>query len=652
MIIDIVKVISFYIPLRQVGKNYKACCPFHEEKSPSFTVSEDDNFYYCFGCGSSGDAIQFIREYEGRDFKQAITKLGEILEVSEKEIEKELQDKNTKENKIKAKSQPLDKELIDELFKVAGYTSNGYRSIRDDINKFFGHLSKIDNQGKVLARYYPETNDDGKLVGYKCRNHPKDFTYGKIGSTGSTSQLSGQVKFKSGGKRCLICGGEEDKAAAYQMLLDHQRDRGQEDYSPIPVVSPTAGENSAAKQCAAQYDWFDKYDEIIIGMDNDKAGIAAAIEISKVLPKEKIKIATWSSKDPNKMLEEGKQKQFIRDFYNAKEFVSTGIKSSTNLINETKAELINPVIPLPPYLEKLSTMTKRNGIIQGYIVNIIGDTSVGKTTHVNTITYHWLFNAPEKVGIVSLENTAGQYTMDLLSLHLGKNLYWLGDGVEIIEYLDRAEVKALYDDLLVNEYGEPRFYIIDERDGDIKKLEKQIERLISQYGCKIIVIDVLTDILRSLGNDAQEEHMNWQKRIKKNGITLVNVLHTRKPQSNQDGTMKKVTEYDALGSSTFVQSADINIVINRDKMTTDIIERNRTYWDIPKLRRGQSGHMGSTIYDGETRANYDMDVWLESKKSNDYNLIPPSELEKGGVFDGVADYDEYLITSAGVINEE
>jgi replicative DNA helicase len=635
---DIVKVISKYLTLESVGDEFKACCPFHNEKSASFTVQPEKQFYYCFGCGASGDTIEFIKQHESLKFKDALKIVCEILEVEEKEY---MENKEKTEVIKKDKSVPLDIEIVKDFINKTGYKSNGYRGIRDEINKFFGHLTKLDENGKVLARYYPETNSDGKVTGYTCRNHPKDFSYGNIGNVSSTGQMSGQVKFKGGGKYCLLVGGQEDKAAAYQMLLDNQKDR---EYSTIPVVSPNKGEN-CSKQVAENYEWFDSHDIIIIGMDNDRAGREAAKKIAEVLPKEKVRIATWTGKDPNEMLQNGQQKQFVRDFYNSKEYVTTGIKGSTDLVNEAKAELIKPVIPLPPYLDKLSKMTKRNGIIQGYIVNIIGNTSCGKTTHINEIAYHWFFNAPELVGIVSLENTAGQYAMDLLSIHLEKNLYWMGDGQEIIDYLDKPEVKSLYDNLMVNEFGEPRFYIIDERDGDIKKLEKQIERMINQYGCKIIIIDVLTDILRSLGNDAQEDHMNWQKLIKKNGITICNVLHTKKPQANQDGSVRRVTEYDALGSSTFVQSADVNIVINRDKMTTDDIEKNTTYWDIPKLRRGQTGHMGATYYDPITRKNYDKDEWLSVRVPEEFQQPePPIEVYQDESYpDGITNESEFNV---------
>lgn len=54
---DIVELIDHRVPLKKAGKNYQACCPFHNEKSPSFTVSSDKQFYHCFGCGAHGNAI-------------------------------------------------------------------------------------------------------------------------------------------------------------------------------------------------------------------------------------------------------------------------------------------------------------------------------------------------------------------------------------------------------------------------------------------------------------------------------------------------------------------------------------------------------------------------------------------------------------------
>ena len=73
---DIVELIDSRVRLKKAGKNYQACCPFHNEKSPSFTVSHEKQFYHCFGCGAHGNAIGFLMEYDGLSFPDAIEELA------------------------------------------------------------------------------------------------------------------------------------------------------------------------------------------------------------------------------------------------------------------------------------------------------------------------------------------------------------------------------------------------------------------------------------------------------------------------------------------------------------------------------------------------------------------------------------------------
>ena len=74
--VDIVAVIDRYVPLKKAGANFAACCPFHSEKTPSFTVSPVKQFYHCFGCGAHGTAIGFLIEYGGKSFPDAVEELA------------------------------------------------------------------------------------------------------------------------------------------------------------------------------------------------------------------------------------------------------------------------------------------------------------------------------------------------------------------------------------------------------------------------------------------------------------------------------------------------------------------------------------------------------------------------------------------------
>ena len=75
--IDIVELINSYTPLKKKGPNYMACCPFHGEKTPSFSVSSSKQFYHCFGCGVSGNAINFLREFDHLEFSDAVEELAD-----------------------------------------------------------------------------------------------------------------------------------------------------------------------------------------------------------------------------------------------------------------------------------------------------------------------------------------------------------------------------------------------------------------------------------------------------------------------------------------------------------------------------------------------------------------------------------------------
>ena len=74
---DIVDVVDRRVKLKKAGKNYSACCPFHQEKTPSFSVNPEKQFYYCFGCGAGGNALGFVMDYERMEFREAIESLAQ-----------------------------------------------------------------------------------------------------------------------------------------------------------------------------------------------------------------------------------------------------------------------------------------------------------------------------------------------------------------------------------------------------------------------------------------------------------------------------------------------------------------------------------------------------------------------------------------------
>jgi len=588
--------------------------------------------YSCPECLSNDNLLVYVKHNEtGDEYLD-----GSCRTPSCKSFwtEQELKDAGVlDENFVAPKTKPIVKTAITKAeYKALIARSNHdttmkdgslYRSIKPETAHFYGHLFERDSNGEIIRAYYPETKSTFKgelnsLRGYKSRDLPKAFGRHNIGIVGTSNDLSGAHKFTSGGKWLLIVAGEEDKLAAAQMLRDYQIQRKQEDYDRIAVVGIHCGEGSLSKVCANSYDFIDSFEEVILCMDNDEAGRKAVQEAIKVLPENKVKVMVTSLKDCSEMLQTGKQKQFISDFYSAKPLIETGIISASEAAQGIEEYLLAEKITLPPHLHRVQDALRGGIRSTGAIVNIIGNTSVGKTFFSDVLVHHFIFNSPLKPTILSIERTAAELTLDLYSYHLGQNLTWFEEGADALEYLHREDVKELCNKMMIDEYGEPRFWIIDDREGTVDVLKKQIERAVKQNNSKLVILDILTDVLRSLPLDEQEQFMMWEKQMKKEGVVFLNLLHTRKPsnEKGEDG-FKRVSEYDILGSGTIPQSADINIVLNRNKMAEDSVERNTTYVDIPKCRGGLTGSdICKLYYDPMTRKQYDLDDWLSQQRTN------------------------------------
>src|SRR5690554_4442452 len=99
--LDIEDVVNDYVPLKKKGQNLWACCPFHNEKSPSFSVAPNKGIYKCFGCGAGGDAIQFVMDIEGINYVDALKYLANKygIEIQEEELDaSQLQAQNEKDS--------------------------------------------------------------------------------------------------------------------------------------------------------------------------------------------------------------------------------------------------------------------------------------------------------------------------------------------------------------------------------------------------------------------------------------------------------------------------------------------------------------------------------------------------------------------------
>ncbi|QGM80144.1 DNA primase [Otariodibacter oris] len=120
---DIVDLINSRVKLKKAGRDYQACCPFHHEKTPSFTVSQTKQFYHCFGCGAHGNAISFLMEYDKLEFPEAIEELAALHNL---EIPRETNSHRDSIPKVSLKTRRTLYELLDEIARF--YQQNLQRS--------------------------------------------------------------------------------------------------------------------------------------------------------------------------------------------------------------------------------------------------------------------------------------------------------------------------------------------------------------------------------------------------------------------------------------------------------------------------------------------------------------------------------------------
>ncbi len=137
--VDIVDVVERYVPLKRAGANYVACCPFHSEKTPSFTVSQTKQFYHCFGCGAHGTAIGFMIEYAGVGFIDAVKDLAQNAGMQVPEIKSERPRGKTEEG--------------DDLYAVLLKTAQYYRQQLKNAPRAIEYLRKRGLSGEVAKQF-------------------------------------------------------------------------------------------------------------------------------------------------------------------------------------------------------------------------------------------------------------------------------------------------------------------------------------------------------------------------------------------------------------------------------------------------------------------------------------------------------------------
>lgn len=140
---DIVELINSRVKLKKAGRNYQACCPFHHEKTPSFSVSPQKQFYHCFGCGAHGNAITFLMEYDRLEFPEAIEELAALhnLEVPRENL-------NTRDGKP-----PVSFKTKRNLYELLEQIAQFYRKQLEPNDDALGYLIQRGLSEEIIQRF-------------------------------------------------------------------------------------------------------------------------------------------------------------------------------------------------------------------------------------------------------------------------------------------------------------------------------------------------------------------------------------------------------------------------------------------------------------------------------------------------------------------
>lgn len=352
---NIIDVIGSYIELKKNGANYKACCPFHHEETPSFVVSPVKNIYKCFGCGAGGDVIKFVQEYKKLEFIEALEEIANITNFTltyekgytPKDYQQTIQSTNNFfiANIKEARKYLNQRGVSDESIKdwQLGYAPSSREQkehytknlINQDELKELGILTTKDDKtyARITKRLtFPIHNHAGKLVGFSGRILPNDKREAKYLNS-PQSKLFNKSK--------LLYGYHKAKEHIYKkgvmvvveghldVVLMHQAG-----------FNTTVGTQGTALTKEHILGLIKKTKaRVILCFDGDKAGQEAAFKAAKLLSLFECDggvVIFEDGLDPADMVQQGKQKELLALLKNATpliKYILFYIKKSYNLQN-------------------------------------------------------------------------------------------------------------------------------------------------------------------------------------------------------------------------------------------------------------------------------------------------------------------------------
>ena len=450
------------------------------------------------------------------------------------------------------------------------------RNIYRQVAEHYGVKVSYDLDGNIDAHYYPFFNND-TLAGYKVRRLPKDFS--SIGTV--KGGMFGQNLY-SGGPRLVITEGELDAMSVQSAWYKKYK-------TFYPVVSLRSA--SSVKDLIKEREWIRNFDEVILWLDNDDAGREATKEAARIIGYDKIKIAKSSEKDASDLWIKDSDK-VLKTIYDAVDYTPAGILTKDELWSQLEKYNEIESVPYPDFMEGLNDKLK--GMRFGEITLWTSGTGSGKSTLLREIGLHLLQSTPDKIGIISLEESPAETARKMAGMAINKN--------PANEEIPLDELKVGFDNI----FGNDRVMVLDHQgsisDGSIMDFLEYM----CLSGCKYLFVDHIT-ILASegteglTGNEAIDKIMNDLLRlVKKHEVWIGLISHLRKTdnkgKSFEEGKLPSMD--DIRGSGSIKQISMDIIAFARNVGSDNPEERNTIKTKVLKCRyTGLTGPSGSLYYD-------------------------------------------------------
>lgn len=430
---------------------------------------------------------------------------------------------------------------------------------------------------------FPRYKDD-EQVGWKTRSlQQKEF----ISTGGSNVQLFGQNKLKPSGKKLWITEGELDCLALYQVLKETST---LPDWEP-PVASLPDGASGAAKAIAANLEFLDSYEEVILVFDNDAAGKTAREDCCKLLAG-KVSYVTLPLKDSNDMLLAGRGTELKwLALTGSKKYQPDGIVNAKDLWDRLQDKRADKGYAYPSSMPILNQKTM--GARPGSIITVTSGTGMGKSQFLRELLYHFYTTTDEKIAGMFLEEDVSDTMSSLLSLHLNKRIHLPNVQTTIEE--QREGFDYLFNSGRISFYD----YFGGMDDGSL--LSKL--RYFAVTGHRFIFLDHLSIVVSEFASQGGERERidtlmtKLAKFVKEFNIILFLVVHLRKTDNSNQKSFEeglRPSLDDLRGSGSLKQLSWDVIGLSRNQQHEDPYCANTT--EICVLKSRFTGRTGVADY--------------------------------------------------------